>query len=127
MQKDFDNWNNLKKQLHGLGRGPFVSEREIWWCSLGVNIGREQDGRGADFERPVIIIKTMSPDTFIGLPLSTKKRIEKFQAPITHGKVRGLALLDQIRVFDTKRLRRKIGMADIDQFSVLKEKLNLIL
>lgn len=127
MQKDFDKWNTQKKRLHNSSRGPFVAEREIWWCSLGMNIGREQDGHGDDFERPIVIVKTLSPDTFIGLPLSTKKRLEKFQSLVTHGDIQGFALLDQIRVFDTKRLRRKIGMLSQDEFVVIKSKLTEIL
>ena len=127
-QKNFDGWNVEKKRLHvAPERPPFVSEREIWWCSFGINIGREQDGRGDNFERPVVILRVLSPDTFMALPLSTKKRVEKFQSEITHSTIRGFALLDQVRVLDTKRLRRKIGTANQNEFAVIKEKLKSLL
>lgn len=128
MEKDFDRWNEKKKTLDAAARPPsYASEREIWWCSLGINIGREQNGRGDSFERPVVILKALSPDTFMALPLSTKRRVEKFQSVITHGTIRGFALLDQVRVLDTKRLRRKIGTADQEEFAAIKENLKGIL
>lgn len=123
MQKDFDRWNTKKKQLNNVGGSPFVSEREIWWCSLGVNVGREQDGHGDDFERPVVVIKKLSPDTFIAIPLSTKKKIDKFQATVTFGELINYGLLDQIRVIDSKRLKRKIGMVKKSEFEIIKHKL----
>lgn len=126
--KNFDGWNEVKKRLNATPRrSPFVSEREIWWCSFGINIGREQGGRGDNFERPVVVLRVLSPDTFMALPLSTKKRMEEFQSEITHSAIRGFALLDQARVMDTKRLRRKIGTANKDEFLVIKEKLKNLL
>lgn len=128
MSKDFDIWNNAKKHIDATApRPPFVSEREIWWCSLGINIGREQDGRGDNFERPAVVIKTLSPDTCMVLPLSTKRRLQKFQSEISHGSMRGFALLDQVRVLDTKRLRRKIGTVSKSEFNAIIDKFNGVL
>lgn len=128
MHKDFDRWNAEKKQLQVCSRRPaFVSEREIWWGALGVNVGREQDGRGDHFERPIVILKVLSPDTFVVLPLSTKRRMEVFQSEVTHGTIRGFALLDQIRVLDAKRLRRKIGTMGRGEFQKIREKVTAML
>lgn len=112
MQKDFDKWNEIKKQTDNktLPEEFFFYEREIWWCSLGLNVGREQDGGRDNFERPIVITRKLSPDTFIAVPLSTKKRIARFQAIVTFGDLVNYGLLDQIRVIDSKRLLRKIGM-----------------
>ena len=125
--KDFDGWNVEKKKVDNQGTQKLFHEREIWWASFGVNIGREQDGRGDNFERPVVILKTLSPDTFICLPLSTKKRLPNFQSSVTHEEIHGFALLDQIRVFDSKRLLRKIGTMEISEFTTLKEKMRKLL
>ena len=125
--KDFDSWNKEKKIVQNNGTQKLFHDREIWWSSFGVNIGREQDGRGDNFERPIIILKTLSPDTFICLPLTTKKKLPNFQAPVTHEDIRGFALLDQIRVIDSKRLLRKIGMMGVDEFQILKEKMKKLL
>lgn len=125
--KDFDSWNIEKKKMHNEGMQKLFHEREIWWVSFGVNIGREQDGRGDNFERPIVILRTLSPDTFICLPLSTKKRLPNFQSAVTHEEIHGFALLDQIRVIDSKRLLRKIGTMNLDEFSILKEKMKKML
>ncbi len=53
MQKEFDTWNIHKKEIEENIPTYFVNKREIWWCSLGVNVGGEQDGVGEFFERPM--------------------------------------------------------------------------
>lgn len=60
-------------------------------------------------------------------PLSTKEKLEKFQSPIKHSLIFGFALLDQIRVIDSKRLLRKIGMTDEIEFNKMKKKLAALL
>jgi len=122
-KKDFDGWNKAKKHTHHEGKQKLCHEREIWWCAFGINIGREQDGWGDNFERPVVILKKLSPDTFAALPLSTKKRLERFQSKVTYGILTNFALLDQVRVLDTKRLLRKIGSMDQGEFEVMRNKL----
>jgi len=44
--KNFDFWNEVKKGLNSQGTTKFYRKGEIWGCSLGINIGFEQDGRG---------------------------------------------------------------------------------
>lgn len=127
MQKDFDTWNEQKKNINNSGTTKLFHEREIWWSSFGINIGREQDGRADNFERPIIVLKKLSPDTLLCLPLTTKEKLEKFQSAITHEEVRGFALLDQVRVLDSKRLLRKIGMISRDDFETMKAKFKKIL
>lgn len=58
MPKDFDKWSRNKKLLeeHAYAQLSF-HEREIWWCSLGLNLGDEQDGKHQDFERPVLVLR----------------------------------------------------------------------
>jgi len=57
MKKDFQKWHTKKEQVDAVGGRLFFHEREIWWCLLGVNIGSEQDGRGVNFTRSVLIFK----------------------------------------------------------------------
>jgi mRNA interferase MazF len=72
MLKEFDNWNEQKKCLHKIEQLPMFSEREVWWCSLGVNVGDEQDGKGENFTRPVLVLKKFNRNLFVGVPMSTK-------------------------------------------------------
>ena len=58
MKKDFQTWHLNKSNLHENKERPFFHEREIWFTSVGVNIGFEQDGNG-EIHRPVIVIKSL--------------------------------------------------------------------
>lgn len=59
MEKNFDKWNGEKKRVNIRDENTLFHEREVWWCSLGVNIGFEQDGKNDIFERPVLIIRNI--------------------------------------------------------------------
>jgi mRNA interferase MazF len=113
VEKDFDEWNKRKKEIHERRDAPFFHERELWWCSLGVNVGFEQDGAGAEYRRPVLILKGLSKQTFLAVPLTASAHRHPLRPSI--GLVQGKeahALLSQIRVIDSKRLVRKIGYLD---------------
>ncbi len=73
MGKDFEKWNLLQKQIE-TNLPPFFHEREIWWCSLGANIGVEEDGKNELFERPVLILRKFNKEMCWGLPLTTRKK-----------------------------------------------------
>jgi len=118
MEKDFDNWNKRKKIIHSKSESKLYHTRELWWCSLGVNIGSEQDGSGEKHDRPVLILKGLSKHTCIILPLTSSTEKHKMRIPI--GKVQNKeasVMISQIRVVDTKRLIYKIGFLDEDIFN----------
>ena len=114
MNKDFQNWHRIKKELHETDKSKlFFNEREVWWCHLGVNIGYEQDGRGNDYQRPVVILKQFNLDVCVVVPLTTTDKTGKFYFPI--GLIDGReakAVLSQIRLIDRKRLTNKIDVID---------------
>jgi mRNA-degrading endonuclease toxin of MazEF toxin-antitoxin module len=74
MEKDFEEWHKEKAVLHKKTKIVFFHEREIWRCALGANVGNEQDGKGALFTRPVLILKKFSKTTSWAVPLTTKKK-----------------------------------------------------
>ena len=78
MKKDFEGWNEKKKKLHSKQSNLFYHEREIWWCSLGVNIGFEQDGTGKNFDRPIIVIRGFNKNIFFELLDSVRARSRGF-------------------------------------------------
>ena len=43
MDKDFDKWNIEKKNLDErlINKNSFFYPREVWWCSIGINVGVE--------------------------------------------------------------------------------------
>lgn len=126
--KDFDRWNIKKKQIHAQENATFYHEREIWWCSIGINVGFEQDGTGKNFDRPVIIIRGFNKNVFLGLALIGKKKKGNYYFHL--GNVDGreaTAVLSQIRLIDSKRLVRKIKTLDRDLFKKLQKALIEIL
>ncbi|MFA4890598.1 MAG: type II toxin-antitoxin system PemK/MazF family toxin [Candidatus Paceibacterota bacterium] len=116
MKKDFDKWNILKKDLQKSKNTFFFHEREIWWCSVGVNIGFEQDGRSDTFERPVLIIKKFNQDIFLGLPMTSAQKEGMYYQKIQHKDRNYTIVLSQIRLFDRKRLQRKIRILSKKEF-----------
>ena len=122
MKKDFDKWNKEKKRIQSEEGARLYNEREIWWCSVGVNVGSEQDGTGKGFQRPVLILRGMSKDTCLIIPLSASGKRHKLRVPI--GKVGGraaVALMSQIRIIDVKRLANKIGYLETKKFEEVRK------
>jgi len=122
MDKDFDEWNEVKKAIHREENAKFYHAREVWWCSLGVNIGFEQDGAGNEYRRPILIRKGLSRETCLAIPLTTSTHPHRLRPSV--GLVEGQearALLSQMRVIDTKRLVRKIGYIEQDAFERIRK------
>lgn len=119
-KKDYTKWHDIKKQLHERKSEVFFHEKEIWWCSLGVNVGFEQDGSGEDFQRPIIILKKFNLDTCLVVPLTTTQKKGKYYFSV--GNIDGrnaTAVLSQVRFIDRKRLANKVGFLNEDIFSRL--------
>ena len=122
MDKDFKKWHGIKENLDGRKSEVFFHEREIWWCSLGVNIGFEQDGTGKDFQRPVVIIKKFNLDACLAVPLTTTTKKGKYYFSVGKEDDRdATAVLSQVRFIDRKRLANKAGVLDEDTFNKLFE------
>lgn len=122
MQKEFDTWNEKKKRIHDKRLTVHFHEREVWFCALGVNIGYEQDGSGADLLRPVVIVRKFNNNIFIGFPLTKTKKGGPYYYPFTF--IEGhesVAVLSQIRLIDAKRLRYKKGVVSGKVFKEMKK------
>jgi mRNA interferase MazF len=124
--KPHDAWNNKKKGLDARVLIPDFSERDIWWCSLGLNIGYEEDGKNENFERPICILRKFNKDIFIGLPLTSVRKDNKYYFPHTLHAVEGSILLSQARLMSAKRLQRKLGHIGRERFKELREKYRML-
>jgi len=122
MQKDFDGWNEIKKQVHNKNENRLYHEREVWWCSLGVNVGFEQDGTGINGERPVLILKGFSKHVCLVIPLTTSKKKNPYHIFLGQvGDREASAIISQIRLMDTKRFINRIGFIDHTLFQKIKK------
>ncbi|MDZ4299872.1 MAG: type II toxin-antitoxin system PemK/MazF family toxin [Candidatus Sungbacteria bacterium] len=121
MHKAFDQWNEEKKKTHA--ENPrLYTVREMWWCRLGINVGSEQDGRGNNFLRPIVILRGFGSDACLVVPLTTSVREHPLR--ISVGIVDGRearANISQIRVVDTRRLAEKIGFLEKEIFMRLRK------
>jgi len=124
-KKDFKNWHQKKIKLHEDKQRPFFHEREVWFASLGVNIGFEQDGRGDKFLRPVIVIRKFNNEVLWILPLTKNAKKSKYymQVFISESKEPSTVILSQIRLLDSKRLQYKIGDISEDNYNEIKKRL----
>jgi mRNA interferase MazF len=121
--KDFNSWNGKKKYIQENSRNiDYYYPGEIWWCSFGLNIGNEVDGKGVNFQRPILIIKSMGAKTCIVVPLTSSPHNHRYRIDI--GMVNGKpakAILSQIRILDTKRFSDKIGMLGSNYFKIIRK------
>jgi mRNA interferase MazF len=126
----FDSWNSLKKSLNESisEKEKFPEEGEVWMCHLGNNIGFEQNGSGEDFSRPVLIIKKFNYKMFWSVPLSTKQKDLNFYYNYTdpHGN-KVSAILAQMKLLSTKRLRRKMYTISETELEEIKKKLRKLI
>lgn len=128
MQKDFDGWNAQKKHTHREEQRPFFHEREIWYCKLGTNIGYEQDGRGKDFLRPIVIIRKFNTAVLFGVPLTRQVKINRYYFVFSFQKEKqSAAILSPLRLVDAKRLSHKIGLMSEADYRLLTKKLKELL
>jgi len=127
MAKEFYKWYMLKEQLDNEKKEQYFKERDIFWASVGINIGYEQDGKGEIFSRPILVVKKYNKNIFFGVPLSTKIKEGTFFYTFTLNEKLSNALLVQGRIYDTKRLENKIGKISQKDFDILKIKLRELL
>ena len=124
MYSQYNNWNGIKITIENENIIVGFKKRDIFYMNMGKNIGFEQDGKGENFVRPVVIIKGFNKNMFFGIPLSTKikegKFYYKFQFQKKDELVENIALLSQMRLFSTKRLLNKIGVISKEDFESLK-------
>ncbi len=122
--KDFDSWNTEKKGLENSGHETLAfHEREIWWCSIGVNLGDEQDGKNELFERPVLILKKFNNKVAWVLPMSTKPKDGIYYHNLEHEGKMFTVILSQLRLTSVRRLRRFVRKISPHQFELIQNKL----
>ena len=133
MIKDFQKWHKRKEQLNGNKERLFFHEREIWYCSLGANLGFETDGKGDEFLRPVVIVRKFNNEIFWAVPLTKSKKPVPYKAEKYYfafsfvPEVKSLAVLSQIRLIDACRLTRHAGTMNEAEFHELTKKLKALL
>ena len=115
-------WLQMMVMLQDKKLAPSFKEGEIWWCNIGMNIGREIFGKGRGFSRPVIVFKKIGQDCFLGIPVTKQLKEGSWYVPIFHSGIEQRAILSQVRVFDKKRLLKSMGTLSHKNLENLKRK-----
>jgi len=130
--KDFAGWNTLKQGIDKDAAVPTFKEREIWWCSIGVNVGHEMDGKNRFYNRPVLVVRKFNTRIFWGLPLTTQIKDNPFYFQINFKGHEAVArkrcvMLSHLRLYDSKRMHDKMGWLPTEEFRAVKTALKALL
>ncbi len=120
----FVDWTKLKVRLHCSEREFYFHEREIWWASLGHNIGSEQNGKNDKFERPVLVFRKFGQYNFWGLPITSRcKENDYHYSFLTEEGIPNCVSLTQIRLMSSKRLLRRVRRLPSKDFENIASRL----
>jgi len=123
MEKDFNKWNDRKIKIDVSSNTKIFKEREIWWCSIGINVGHEENGKGETFTRPILIIKKFNKRLFWGIPLSTQTKDSIHYHKFTFNNKNQCAMLTQLRLWDSTRLNNRMGQLGKKEFQSIRNDL----
>lgn len=124
----FAEWTKLKAKIHDSDSIDFYfHEREIWWASLGKNIGYEENGKNEKFERPVLVLKKFNKKVLWALAITSKTKEGKYYYHTDYKSQTHSIILSQLRLISSKRLTRKLRRLPKKEFQEVKEKINSFL
>lgn len=124
----FFRWTKLKIKIHTTSpKRIYFKEREIWWASLGANVGFEEDGKHRLFERPIMVLKKFNHDILWALPITTKDKTGKYYYQFEYEGRRYSVILSQLRLISSKRLLRKIRTLSKNDFENIKKEIKNLL
>jgi len=128
MKKDFEAWHRKKRIINEIMQPVDFHERDVWLCYLGLNVGHEQDGKGAEFLRPTIVFQKFGREVFWAIPLTSAQKETAYYFRFSfepYGMT--TAILSQIRLIDARRLKRKLGVVSEQNFDMLKQKFRALM
>jgi mRNA-degrading endonuclease toxin of MazEF toxin-antitoxin module len=118
---EHERWNKVKQSIDKKTGQVFFKEREIWWMTLGQNVGHEENGKNEYFERPVLILKVVSHYLLIGIPITSKNKDQYYKFCIgKNNDIHQYAIWTQLRVLSSKRLIRKECTVGYEYFQQLR-------
>jgi mRNA-degrading endonuclease toxin of MazEF toxin-antitoxin module len=118
--KNFDSWNDLKKVVDNSDNKILFKEGEVWWVTLGLNIGDESYGKGENFRRPVIVFRKLSATSCICIPLTSKEKNGSWYYSFEADGVKRCAMMHQMRMLSTKRFENRMLTISESDFLELK-------
>jgi mRNA-degrading endonuclease toxin of MazEF toxin-antitoxin module len=122
--KDFDNWNGKKKKIeYEIPNELVFQEREVWYGSIGINIGDEQDGKNELYERPVLVIKKFNKSLALVVTMISGNKSGPYYHHVPSNMGGFTIVLSQLRIVSAKRLNRRIFKVPEAAFELVIQKL----
>ncbi len=112
-------WAKLKFRINARKKDIFPRRREIWWASLGQNVGVEINGKNSQFERPVLVLRVFNTHSYLVVPITTNTKENQYKYLFNNELNQPNAVnLAQMRTISSKRFLRKLwvlGDTDFDK------------
>lgn len=120
--EDFDAWNEQQKAIHAAAHTPIFREGQVWWCRLGVNIGSEVYGKGPQRTRPVIVLRKLSREASIVVPVTSQQpaRVSDWYFPMRWAARDQWVMLHQARMVSAARFTSRMAELPESDFKALK-------
>jgi mRNA-degrading endonuclease toxin of MazEF toxin-antitoxin module len=119
--REFEDWHHLKKKIDREHHAPQYHDGEIWWCSVGMNIGHEQNGKNVSFSRPVLVVRKFNDLFFWGVPLTTQIKRNTFHYIFDFEGKTSCAILSQCRPYSGRRMISRMGRLSANRLTKIKE------
>jgi 8-oxo-dGTP pyrophosphatase MutT (NUDIX family)/mRNA-degrading endonuclease toxin of MazEF toxin-antitoxin module len=118
---NFKRWIAVKQKVHENQQYyPKFNEGDVWWVSVGENIGSEIVGKGSVYTRPVLVLRKFSSSMFLGIPLTSKEKGGDWYVEFKNQGETGYAVLVQVRTFSARRLYTRMYQMDEMDFAKIK-------
>lgn len=98
-----------------------MRERDLWWVSIGENVGSEMNGKSQLFSRPALVLKKLARGFFLVAPTTSQPHEGSWYVKIGQAGKDMFVCLHQIRTIDYRRLSTKLGQIDTNDFDRAKE------
>jgi mRNA interferase MazF len=124
--KNILEWSYTKYIINTKDNSASVRERQIYWCSLGYNVGHEENGKGFKHRRPVLVFKKFNERLFWGIPMTTKIKDNIYYTKVKVGDLEQSAMISQMRIMDANRIIEPMERMSETEFKKVKESIKNI-
>ena len=125
MEKDFDKWNILKKEINSKKQKFYVKQREVWSVKMWKNVWFEEDWKWEDFERPVLVLKKIWI-MYLCISMTTQWKDNDFYYKLLDTQESSYIILSQAKLFDLKRFHYKIRTVSKNEFLDIQKRLKTL-
>lgn len=120
-KKNFKGWIKIKEALHLRGRLCDIKEGEVWWSSVGENVGVEICGKGKSYTRPVVVLRKIGRYSFWAVPLTSKQHKGSWYVSFEFQGNKETAVISQIQCMSVSRLHRRMGQLSVSDYELVYE------